>query len=120
MNDFMSTTQQTVQWFKQRADHGELEISPPFQRNPVWVHPQKSYLIDTILRGYPIPEIYLRESISEDGKSLHTLVDGQQRIRACLEFLEGQFEILGKDSPQWADMTFEELSGEDKKKILGY
>lgn len=120
MNDYISTTQQTVQWFKQRNDMDELEMSPPYQRNPVWLYPQKSYLIDTILRGFPIPEIYMQEVISADGASRHILVDGQQRIRACLEFLAGEFELSGKESPEWEDMGYEDLSPEDKKKILGY
>jgi hypothetical protein len=95
-------------------------MKPPFQRNPVWVTRQKSFLIDSILSGFPIPELYMQEVVSTEGFSKHILVDGQQRIRAVLEFLEGQFSIDSKESPTWADMTFEDMSKDDKKKIFTY
>jgi hypothetical protein len=41
--------------------NGSLEISPSFQRRPVWPKPAKSYLIDTIVRGFPVPIIFIRE-----------------------------------------------------------
>ncbi|MCX5783137.1 MAG: DUF262 domain-containing protein, partial [Elusimicrobia bacterium] len=38
-----------------------LSLSPSFQRRSVWKESAKSYLIDTIVRGLPIPIIFLRE-----------------------------------------------------------
>ena len=38
-----------------------LELRPSFQRRPVWQPGAKSYLLDTIIRGLPIPIIFLRE-----------------------------------------------------------
>lgn len=95
-------------------------MKPPFQRNPVWTHPQKSYLIDTILNGYPVPEIYMQEFVDETGNEQHIIIDGQQRTRACLEFIEGGFPIKEEESPTWGGMKFDDLSPEDKKKIFGY
>lgn len=120
MKPYLNTTLRNVIWFKQAHDKGELEMKPPFQRNIVWVDKQKSYLIDTILNGFPIPEIYMQEYVTESGKATYVIVDGQQRLRSVLGFLEGTYVIDGKDSPTWADMTFEDLSGEDKKKIFQY
>jgi hypothetical protein len=117
---FLNSTQQSVAWLKQIHDAGNLEMKPPFQRNPVWTDSQKSYLIDTILHGFPIPEIYMQQEVDEHGKEKHVIVDGQQRARACLEFLEGKFEINGEDSPEWGEMKFEDLSSDDKKRIYGY
>ncbi|MEW8027662.1 MAG: DUF262 domain-containing protein [Candidatus Thiodiazotropha endolucinida] len=95
-------------------------MKPPFQRNPVWVDRQKSFLIDTVLNGYPIPEIYLQESVTAEGKARYIVVDGQQRLRAVLEFIEGKFSIDQKDTPQWGDMCFDDLTPEDKQKIYQY
>ena len=95
-------------------------MKPPFQRNPVWTHPQKSYLIDSILNGFPVPEIYMQEYVDESGNEKHIIIDGQQRIRACLEFVEGKFEIKADESPTWGRMKFDDLSPEDKRKIFGY
>jgi hypothetical protein len=119
-NSFLNTTTKNIHWFKKTHDSGELQMNPPFQRNPVWLDRQKSFLIDTILSGLPIPEIYMQETVSEEGLAKYIVVDGQQRLRAVLEFLEGRFAIDEKDSPQWADMTFEDLSGAQKKHIYQY
>ncbi len=95
-------------------------MKPPFQRNPVWVDRQKSFLIDTILSGLPIPEVYMQDTVNDLGLASYIVVDGQQRLRAVLEFLEGKFTLDAKDSPDWADMGFEDLAPSDKKKIYQY
>lgn len=120
MSRFLNTTNRTVVWFKKANDSGDLQMKPPFQRNPVWIHPQKSYLIDSILNGFPIPEIYMQEFVDESGNEQHIVIDGQQRIRACLEFIEGRYEIKEDESPSWGGMKFDDLSPDDKKKIFGY
>jgi hypothetical protein len=120
MATFLKTAPRSVLWFKQIHERNELEMKPPFQRNPVWTDKQKSYLIDSILNEYPVPEIYMQEIVSDKGEVKYILVDGQQRIRAILEFVNNHFAIDPKDSPQWADLTFEELRSEEKKRIYEY
>ncbi|WP_181802348.1 DUF262 domain-containing protein [Streptomyces shenzhenensis] len=116
---FLEATAQTVAWFWKRADSNELELSPPFQRNPVWQDSQKAYLIDTILRGYPVPELYLQYSISSQGVEKHTVVDGQQRIRACIEYISGGFS-LGDESEEYAGLYFDQLTEEAQQQIWSY
>lgn len=118
--DYLQTTQQTVSWLKKASDAGELDIHPPYQRNPVWLNPQKSFLIDSILRGYPIPELYMQHFVTDDGRERHVVVDGQQRIRACLEFIEGKFSLDAEDTPEYPDMTFDELPPQARKTIFQY
>lgn len=120
MPDFLGTTHRTIAWLKKAHDDGILEMKPPFQRNPVWSEVQKAYLIDTILQGFPIPELYMQEDVDENGNGKHIVVDGQQRTRACLEFLEGGFTLDGEQSPKWADLGFEDLTAAQKKKIFAY
>lgn len=120
MNNFLETTIQNIAWFNQRHLAGELDMKPPFQRNPVWVDKQKSYLIDTILSGFPIPEIYMQETISSKGDSKYIVVDGQQRIRSVLEFIDGKFVMDSKDSPAFADLSFDDLTIEQKKSFFQY
>lgn len=70
----------------------ELNINPWYQRRSVWTRSQKSYLINTIFEQKPIPSIYIRHSLDLDTeKSIREVVDGQQRIRSILEFVEGEF-----------------------------
>jgi hypothetical protein len=120
MSKFLNTTNRTVVWFKKASESGDLQMKPPFQRNPVWTHPQKSYLIDSVLNGFPIPEVYMQEFVDEGANERHIVIDGQQRIRACLEFIEGRFEIKEDESPSWGGMTFDDLAPEDKKKVFAY
>lgn len=68
MATFLKTAPRSILWFKQIHERHELEMKPPFQRNPVWTEKQKSYLIDSILNEYPVPEIYMQEVVSEKGE----------------------------------------------------
>lgn len=120
MSEFLGTTHRTIAWLKKSHDDGALEMKPPFQRNPVWSEVQKAYLIDTILHGYPIPELYMQEDVDENGNERHIVVDGQQRTRACLEFIEGAYSLDAEQSPTWADMNFEDLTAVQKKQVYGY
>jgi uncharacterized protein with ParB-like and HNH nuclease domain len=120
MINYLNTTTYNVSWFKKTDDAGELEMSPPFQRNPVWTETQKSFLIDSILNGYPIPELYIQEKVSSDGNTKHIIVDGQQRIRSVLEFLRGEFKISESESAKWRNLFFDDLSAEDKKNFYSY
>lgn len=120
-DSFLHTTHRTVSWFNKAFDEEELVLAAPFQRNPVWTDAQKAYLIDTILHGYPIPELYMHDVGNEDGTEKHVVVDGQQRIRAVLDFLHGEVTLNGDDiSRQWKGLSFEELAPEEKKTIFSY
>jgi uncharacterized protein with ParB-like and HNH nuclease domain len=119
MHRYLNTTQRTVAWFKKAFDADELDIKAPFQRNPVWSDRQKGALIETILLEYPIPELYMQELIDDTGSERHVVVDGQQRIRAVLSFLAGEF-TLDDESPVCQGLAFEELSAAERKKLYEY
>lgn len=120
MADYLNSTTYTVAWFRKTNEAEELQMSPPFQRNPVWTDHQKSYLIDSILNGYPIPELYIQEKVDESGNMQYIIVDGQQRIRSVLEYIAGEFSITEEDSEKWAGVSFDDLSVEDKKRFFSY
>lgn len=116
---FLEATTHTISWFWKRFLSDELELQPPFQRNPVWHEKQQAYLIDTVLLGYPIPELYVQTVVDSDGDEKYVVVDGQQRVRACLEFLENGYP-LGDESGSLAGLRFEDLPEPLRKKIFGY
>lgn len=120
MSDYLNSTRRSVAFFKKAHDEDRLQIKPPFQRNPVWTELQKSFLIDSILRGYPIPELYVQDLVTEAGDEQHVVVDGQQRIRACLEFVEGKFGLHPDEVPQWPDMKFEDLTPDERQRVFAY
>ncbi|BEP56743.1 hypothetical protein GmRootV118_39870 [Variovorax sp. V118] len=120
-DNYLHTTHRTISWFQKAAQREELELAAPFQRNPVWTDKQKSFLMDSILQGYPIPELYMSDSVDSVGDEVHTVIDGQQRIRACLDYLAGGYRLLGEDiQGQWKGKKFDQLSVEEKKIIFSY
>lgn len=86
-----------------------LVLAPPFQRKPIWSEKSKSYLIDTIVRGFPVPEIYVQVKTDVKGHTKYLVVDGQQRIRSILEFLDGSFKLSEKDNQEHGGSEFSEL-----------
>jgi len=118
-----------VSWQRSKT----LELSPSFQRRPVWQHGAKSYLIDTIIRGLPIPIIFFREQ-KTDLKTLEPrreVVDGQQRIRTILSFIEpdllkdykptrDDFVIQATHNKELAGKRFSDLDNEIRQSILDY
>src|SRR5665647_3509530 len=72
----------SVNDYREWAASGQLVLSPQFQRRVVWTDTARSYLMDTIIRGKPIPKIFLRQRIDlASGQSIREVVDGQQRLR---------------------------------------
>lgn len=126
-----TTSQQRITWIRDRYVAGRLEIKPPYQRKPVWTAKQKCYLIESILLDLPVPEIYMQMSTTADGETTYAIVDGQQRVRAVLQFIGAEedpdeqeynkfaLDKLEAQSP-WRDLTFAHLSNEDKRRFYDY
>ncbi len=96
-----------------------LELSPDFQRRSVWSSTAKSYLIDTIIRGKPMPKILLRQDLKGQ-RTVRTVVDGQQRLRAILDFIDGNLKISRAHNREFAGFTFDRLPDDIKKDFLHY
>ena len=72
----------------------EINLKPSYQRphEGVWNLKKKQLLVDTVLRTYDMPKIYLR-AVDSDSTVKYEVVDGQQRIRAMWDFIDGKFEL---------------------------
>lgn len=114
------STYTTLQ-FKSFRDIDSLAISPKFQRRAIWSLAARSFLIDTIMREMPIPPIYLRLTQDEDrSHSVNEVIDGQQRIRAVLDFIDGNFALSGSLDSPYKGMSFDDLESVDQDKIYNY
>lgn len=96
---------------------GKLIPRPEFQRRLVWAHKDKDHFLDTILRGYPFPEIYLADGDVdlESGEGTQLLVDGLQRVSTILEYFDA--------SPNLRLLTvlpYKDLEEEEKRAFLQY
>ena len=67
-------------------EEGVIEI-PGFQRNYVWDIKRASKLIESIIMGLPIPQIFLYEQ----AKNLFLVIDGQQRLMTIYYFKKQRF-----------------------------
>lgn len=124
-------SQAALSWFLERYKAGRLELKPPYQRRPVWAARQRCSLIDTILSGLPVPEIFIQRTTSPTGETTYAIVDGQQRIRTVLQFIgadldeEGQqhnkfvLDKLDSDS-DWRNAAFAVLTDETKARFFGF
>lgn len=111
---------------------GSLTLSPSFQRRTVWSAAAKSYLIDTIVRGLPVPIVFVRERLDLDlQRTVREVVDGQQRLRTLFGFIAPDvltdldpsrdvFEVLSKHNTDIAGRPFARLPPDVKKALLSY
>jgi hypothetical protein len=133
MEQITSTrTVHTVSQFLDWQRSGVLQLSPDFQRRAVWKASAKSYLVDSVVRGYPLPVILLRQVQDiETLKLKMEVVDGQQRLRTLLTFIDpsslpdfddtaDSFRISKNHNHDLAGKRFSDLPGEIRHRILSY
>jgi hypothetical protein len=128
-----------VHWFRDQFIAKKLILKPPYQRKPVWAARQKNALIESLLMNVPVPEIYIHETLTEEEQAstddqystINAIVDGQQRMRAVLqflgyetepgeqEFLEFSLDKLEATSP-WHGLTYKKLPQTDQKRFISY
>lgn len=112
---------------------GTLVLVPEFQRRSVWKPGAKSYLIDTIVRGFPIPIIFLRDRRTDPNKfePMRDVIDGQQRLRTVFSFVDptclGDFDptrdcftVKKTHNKDIAGKVFGDLDDDLKRAILDY
>lgn len=100
------TIQDLVNLFEK--DH--LNLEPGFQRKSVWKEKDRAKLMDSIVRNYPLPAIFLYRN-QRDGDVVYDVIDGKQRIESFLMFMglkQGRFE------------TKTQLPGEDEVKLVNW
>jgi 5-methylcytosine-specific restriction endonuclease McrA len=86
-----------------------LNLEPGFQRQSVWSERDRAKLIDSMLRNYPLPAIFLYRR-EEDGQIIYDVIDGKQRIESILMFLgemRGRYELKtqlpGSEESEWVN-----------------
>jgi Protein of unknown function DUF262 len=85
-----------------------------FQRNLVWREIHKRDFIDTILKGYPFPQLFISrgEIDLERMETTSLIVDGQQRTNAIMEFVDNKFSCGGR--------FFNQLTDDEKSEFFKY
>jgi len=112
-----------------------LTVNSEYQRGAVWNENQKKKLIDSVLRGYPLPLIYLhfkKKEVAGYQRDALEIIDGQQRINALFEFSENAFELFDPKQDDkyaqfpdfiknaycsWGRKKYRDLNSDDKNKF---
>lgn len=108
--------------------------NPEYQRGVVWNRGQQMKLIDSVMRGYQLPIIYLhdiKKVVAGRTNESYEIIDGQQRIESLRFFVDGAFRLYRVDEAAarfpnflqqqpcpWGGKNFAELPEEFQHKLL--
>ena len=110
------TISDLIEWRERK----QLVLAPTFQRGSVWSPTAKVFLIDTILNDLPMPQVFFRTHIDASNQTtVREIVDGQQRLRAILEFASGKIRLTSK-APKFRGKTYSDLTDDEKEVFLAY
>ncbi|GGG32108.1 hypothetical protein GCM10011344_36270 [Dokdonia pacifica] len=126
ITDYIYIERKDVKWLTDQIKNELLHVDNTFQRQYIWTVKNQIRLIETILLGYAIPEIYLweRDTESESGNTNFSVIDGQQRLGSIFNFINGDFKLNGtyldfRDAG-YTGKTFTELTESERNQIWKY
>ena len=106
-------------------EHDHLNLEPGFQRQSVWTERDRANLIDSILRNYPLPAVFLYKR-EEEGQLVFDVIDGKQRLESIFMFMglmRGKYrtrtQLPGAESVEWVDWNLLRRKGLQPR-ITGY
>lgn len=117
-----------IQWSSKQIakmyDNSTLRFDNAIQRGIVWDIKRKSLLIDSLIKGYPVPPMYtirIDGVKDEKGKTIPTYdcIDGKQRCSTISAFRKNEFS-LSLDDEELNGKTFSELSEDIQDLINDY
>ncbi|MBU9402260.1 DUF262 domain-containing protein [Burkholderia multivorans] len=79
-----------------RIKSGDIDLQPDFQRGEVWTRAKKQRLVDSVLRDWHVPPIHVIEDVQTRKQEV---LDGQQRLVAIRDFVDGEFALDGEIEP---------------------
>lgn len=80
----------TIKQLLDKYNEKNLDLNPSYQRKFIWSLKDQQSLISSIIKGFAIPNIFLFEKKHKE----YEMVDGQQRTRTILGFINKQFKTI--------------------------
>jgi len=72
----------------------KYNFNPSCQRKSVWDEERESFLIDSIMKNFSIPAIFLYQKINnETGTTVYDVIDGKQRLTSIIHFIENKIPL---------------------------
>ena len=76
----------TIETIFNQINIENIDLNPKFQRRNAWNDDKRSKLIESIIMGYPVPEIVLAENPNK--KRSFIVIDGKQRLLTLAGFID--------------------------------
>lgn len=103
-------------WMQEKT----LILNTDFQRRSVWPPSAKVFLIDSILRDRPMPNIYIRTKTDlKTKRSYREVVDGQQRLLTINDFASDKLTLTSA-AREFSGKTYSNLDEESQTTFLTY
>lgn len=124
--DWIYTDNKDTSWLVKSFKSENLIVDNSFQRRYVWLPKHQIKLIETILLGYAIPEIYvwITDTDPNTGITNYSIIDGQQRIGAIVDYINGKYPLsssfLDNKKCHFANKYFSDLCDDEKRLIWSY
>lgn len=110
----------TLETIFSQINQGNINLNPEFQRRNAWNDKKRNQLIESLILGFPIPEIVLAENPNK--KRSYIVIDGKQRLSTIAGFLNTT-EFKFWENPKLKglqirnelnDLTFNDLKTDEK------
>ncbi|TRB03502.1 DUF262 domain-containing protein [Agrobacterium tumefaciens] len=79
------STDWTTETVVSQLRRGNINLNPRYQRRNAWDTKRKSYFIESLILGLPVPQIILAEEKGKKGSFV--VIDGKQRLLTLRQFL---------------------------------
>ena len=77
-------TDWTAETIVSQIEKGKIDLNPKFQRREAWDDKRKSTFIESLICGFPIPQIILAEGKTKNDP--YIVIDGKQRLISLRRF----------------------------------
>lgn len=83
----------TTETIYNQISKDNINMNPEFQRRDAWDDKTKSKLIESLMLGFPVPQIIL----AEIKRNKYIVIDGKQRLITICQFFNGRLKLKGLD-----------------------
>lgn len=110
----------TVAEYCNQMKESKIVVNREYQRSAkVWPQQAKSYLIDTILLGFPMPKLSLYQKTDlKSRETIKEIVDGQQRSQAIFDFFKDELRLTGNST--FSGRKYSQLEHHEQAQFLDY